>query len=65
MFARVVTVQTLPGRIEDVMSIFRDSIIPAARQQKGIRGGFLLVDRRTVTAQSVSLWDTEAEMLAS
>ena len=53
-----------PGRMDEGIGIYRDSIAPAAKQQKGCKGVFLLADRNTGKFVSLVLWDTEADMLA-
>ncbi len=64
MYARVVTVHIQPERLDEVISVFRDSISPASKQQPGNRGGYFLTDRKTGKAVSIGLWETEADMLA-
>lgn len=64
MFARVITVHAQPGKIEEAATLYRDSVIPAARQQKGFNGAFLLTDPVTGKGVSVTLWDTEADQKA-
>ncbi len=64
MNARVVTVQIQPGKISDAIGIYRDSVIPAAKQQNGFKGALLLTDRNTGKGISVALWETEADMTA-
>lgn len=65
MFARVGMAQDKPGRIEDAVRIYRDSVAPAQKQQKGFKGALFLTDRRTGRSISISLWETEADMEAS
>jgi len=62
MHARTVTVQVQPGKIDEVIRIYRDSIVPAAKQQKGFKGAFLLTDKKTGKGISVTLWESEADM---
>ena len=64
MFARVITVHAQPGKIEEAATLYRDAIIPAARQQKGFNSAFLLTDPVTGKGVSVTLWDTEADQKA-
>jgi len=64
MYARVVTVSIQPDRLDEVIQVFRDSISPVAKQQKGNKGGYFLTDRKTGKAISVALWETEADMIA-
>jgi len=64
MYARVVTVQVQPGKMDEMISIYRDSVVPAAKEQKGFKGIFALTDTDTNKAISIALWETEADMKA-
>lgn len=64
MHARVVTVQIQPGKTDEAISIYRDSVVPVGKQQKGFKGALLLADSNTSKAISVTLWETEADMKA-
>ena len=65
MFARHVTVQLQPGKMDETSSIFRDSVVPALQQQEGFKGATLLMDPATPKCISIALWETEANMLES
>ena len=65
MHARVVTVQIQPGKMDEALRIYRDSVMPAAKGQKGFKGGLLLVDNNSGKAISITTWNTEADMQAS
>ena len=47
--------------LEDARAIIRDSVLPAATQQRGFRGAYWAVDRETGTGIGISLWDTRAD----
>ncbi len=64
MNARVTIVQILPAKIDEAIGIYRDSVVPAAKQQKGFRVVYLLTDRKTGKGISITLWETEADMTA-
>ena len=64
MYARVTITQTLLSKIDESIGIYRDSVVPAAKQQKGCKGTYLLTDRKTGKALSIALWETEADMMA-
>ncbi len=64
MYARVVTVQIQPGRIGEAIDIYGDSIVPAAKQQKGFESASLLADWNTGKGISVTVWETETDMTA-
>lgn len=64
MNARVTIVQILPGKVDQAVDRYRDSVIPVANQQKGFKGAYLLTDRSTGKGISITLWETEADMTA-
>lgn len=64
MFARVLTIHTQTGKTEEAAAIYRDSILPAAKQQKGFSGALLLTDPGTGKGISITLWETEADQKA-
>lgn len=65
MHARVVTVQIQPGKIDEATRIYRDSVVPAAKQQQGFRGALLLTMPESSKGISVTLWETEANLKAT
>jgi heme-degrading monooxygenase HmoA len=50
--------------MEEAVGIYRDSVVPAAKQQKGFKGALLLTDPNTGKGISIALWETEADMQA-
>ena len=64
MYARVTIVQVLPGKEDEAIGIFRDSVVPAAKEQKGHKGHYLLSDRKSGKSIAISLWETEADLTA-
>ena len=66
MHARVTFVQIVPGKLDEAVDRYRDSVLPAAGQQKGFKGLYLLTltDRSAGKGISITLWETEADMLA-
>ena len=64
MNARVTTVQVRPDKMDEAIGIYRDSVTPAAQQQKGFKGLLMLTDRNTGKGISIALWETEADMTA-
>jgi hypothetical protein len=45
VYARVPTAEVQFGRIEEMVSVSRDSILPAAKQQQGYEGGLWPLQR--------------------
>jgi len=64
MYARIVTIQVQAAKIEEAIAIYREAILPAAKQQQGFLGARLFVDRATGKGVSVSRWASEADLLA-
>jgi heme-degrading monooxygenase HmoA len=65
MYARVTTTQTSPAKADEAIRLWRDSVMPAAKKQKGFKSGRLMVNRKTGKSVSVGLWETEADAQAT
>jgi heme-degrading monooxygenase HmoA len=63
-YARVLTSKAQLDKMDEGMQIVRDSVLPVARQQPGFKGGFWLSDRSTGKIMAITLWATEADLLA-
>ena len=63
MYARVITLQLQPGKLDEVTRLFQDSILPLMQRQ-GIKQGYLVGDRNTGKAVAIGLWETEADATA-
>ena len=64
MFARVIMTQYQPGTMDEALQIYRESVLPEARQQRGFKGTLGLIDRTTHKAISITLWESEADAQA-
>jgi quinol monooxygenase YgiN len=65
MYARVTTLQIQPGRLDEFLHLFQDSIAPAAAAQPGFGGITLMTDSQLGKVVAFGLWDSEADLLAS
>lgn len=65
MFARVMSIQTRPDKLNEAIGIYRDSVIPVAKLQKGFHRALLLTDAGSGKAISVTLWETVGDQNAS
>ena len=65
MFARMTILQVKPERIDDGIKIYRTSVVPEAKKQKGYRGACLLVDRASGKSISVTFWRSEKNAVAN
>jgi heme-degrading monooxygenase HmoA len=63
MFARLVTAQ-VPIEVFDSAVRFAREQLPAASQQPGFRGFYLLTDAGIGKLVAISLWETEEHMRA-
>ncbi len=64
MYARVVRFQIQPGKTNEAVSIYRDSVVPAVKKTKGFKSVLVLTDPNTGKGLSVTVWETEADMTA-
>ena len=65
MHARVVSMEILPMNVAEAGRIYRHSVIPTAKEERGFRGALLLTDQPTGECVSISLWESEDDMHAS
>jgi len=64
-FARVTVTRTKLDKINESTSLYRESVVPDAKKQKGFRGIMLLSDPETGKGLSIAIWDSEADALAN
>jgi heme-degrading monooxygenase HmoA len=65
MFVRLTTTRISVDRIEEFVKRYKESVIPAARLQKGYRGVYVLVDRKTGDGTVIALWESEEDAIAN
>ena len=65
MFARVTTFHVKIHRLEDAINIYRESVLPAAREQKGYRGASLMTNPKTGKCVAIAYWDKEEDAIAN
>ena len=65
MFARLTIVQVNVEKLDETTKLYEESVIPAAKLQKGYRGAYMLTDGKTGKGISISLWDTEEDAIAN
>ena len=44
MYSRLTVVQVQPGKMDELIAVFRDSIVPAVTQQEGCKRMLLFTD---------------------
>lgn len=65
MFVRMTTVQVRPDAIDQAISIYRDSVAPAAKAQKGYVSSYMFTDQASGKGIAVTLWQTMEDLQAS
>jgi len=65
MFARMTILQVKPERIEAGVKIYKTSVVPEAKKQRGYRGACLLTDPKSGKNISVTFWRNERDALAN
>ena len=65
MFARLTKAQIPIEKIDRFIKIYEESVVPAAKSQKGYKGIYLLVDRKTGKGVAIGLWKSEEDAIAN
>ena len=65
LFARVTSFLLVTERVDDAIRLYKTSVVPAARAQKGFRGALVLVDRSSGKGQSITLWESENDAVTN
>jgi heme-degrading monooxygenase HmoA len=65
MFARVTVLQGSHGQMEEGIELFKQEIIPAARDLAGFQGLLTLVDREGGRNLTITFWESKEAMRAS
>ncbi|UCC40672.1 MAG: antibiotic biosynthesis monooxygenase [Candidatus Aminicenantes bacterium] len=65
MFARLTRFQGKIDKADEAIELFKNSIIPAAKSQKGFCGIYFFIDRKTGSGVSIAFWDSEEDAIAN
>ncbi len=65
MFVRQTIIHTAIDKIEETAQLFKESVIPAFRSQRGYQGASFISDRTTGKSICVSLWETEQDAITN
>jgi quinol monooxygenase YgiN len=65
MYARVITAQLHPDRIDDFLRAWQEGTLPTVRQAAGFQDVTMYVDRATGRATMVAHYDSEAAATAA
>ena len=64
MHVRATSAQVQPGKMQEFMKLYNDKVAPITKAQKGFQGQYVMTDAEG-KALAISLWDSEADMVAS
>lgn len=64
-FARVTITQGKPEKYEEQLKIYKESLVPAAKQQKGFRSIISLRDFTSAKSMTITIWESEADAIAN
>ncbi len=65
MHARVMNFQVQDGKMEEFLEVIRESVEPILHHLEGFQAGFVFTNQENNSAMSVSIWETEEQMLAN
>ena len=65
MHARISTLEMEPARIDDMVGLAKEQIVPALEQSDGFKGFTLMVDRQSGKGVGVSFWESAEALQAS
>ena len=61
MYSQVLRVNIQPGKMDEAIAVFKDSVAPAIHGWSGLRSGHMLVDRAGNKLLAVSFRDSTAD----
>jgi hypothetical protein len=56
MYARITRMPVSPYRLEEAITLARETTLPAARQQAGFKGYLMLVDKSAGQTITITFW---------
>lgn len=65
MYASVLTGKAKPDRLDDVVHFYKESILPAMKEQTGFKSAILLCNHDTRQLMVISLWESLTNLLAA
>ena len=65
MFVRLTIAPIKSDKMNDLAKIYKESIVPAAKAQEGYQGAYLLTNKKTNKAISVTVWNSEKDAIAN
>jgi len=64
MDGTVTTIQLKSGTMDEAVRIYKDSVVPVLKQQKGFMHAYMTTDRSRDKAVIFAVWETDAQARA-
>ena len=65
MFGRVTEFQVKTEKIDKATELYRNSVVPVSKRQKGYIGTYVMVNRQSGKGISLTCWESEGDALAN
>ena len=65
MHVRAISVQIQPGKMQELIDMYNNSVVPAQKTQKGYQGSYLMTDADNNKALAISVWESKDDLLAT
>jgi heme-degrading monooxygenase HmoA len=65
MYARIITAQVQPDKLNEFSTAFSELVLPDASQERGFKGIYMMKDAAHSRIIGVVLWETQADAEAS
>ena len=65
MYVRMVTIEVVPSKIDEFLSIYRAEQVPALQAAQGFHEAQVLTDAHTGKVIGLTVWETEADAKAA
>lgn len=63
MHVRAATVHIQPGKMQELIDLYKDEMAPAVKAKKGFQGQYLMTDVSSGKALAISFWDSDEDVL--
>jgi hypothetical protein len=63
-YARVVSARVAPERLDDLIRVLQEKVVPDAEAQPGFEGALTLSDPSTGKGMMITLWATPEDLIA-
>jgi len=65
MQARVTRADIQQGKMNEVIKAYKESVLPATKQQEGFKHAILMIDRDASIGYSITIWEDDEKLALS